>query len=370
MIKNLLTTSLLSIFLLSGCGGGGSSSDSKETKEEMVTLPLKLTVGNMHIDSASTLSRVTINISEETLNVTTVSTNKPATIRATGADADLFVLKDSDKNNTKELAFISLREANNPTDANQDGVYEINIEATDEDAQVAVFKVAYKIALPEAKELELKIDNKVADLTKAQEERVVDANSSTLITLSINNNATMTLPAFSPDNKFFELLDHNGTKELRFKSELHADTPMDSYRIGIYNAELEIRSTNRLIYYTIPFKIETPISQTLLRGTTYYWQTDKNVRDNTMSHIRFRPYHNQAFITDDESGFRNEKLYDVEYIDTEAIVKAEDNSTVLSCTVDNSEEKPRTVECQESVNGEIITFDVANSTELAKEMAL
>ncbi len=369
MIKNLLITTLLSIFLLSSCGGGG---DSKETKEESLVLPLKLTVGNVSIDSTSTLSRATIKISEETVNITTISTNKPATIRADGgADSDLFVLKDGEDNNSMELAFISRREANNPTDSNQDGVYEVDIQAVDEDGQIAIFKVAYKIKLQQA--LELRIDNKVVDLTKAHDEISVDVNRSLLMTLSVNNSATITLPNFSPDNKFFELFDNNGTQELRFKSQLHADTPMDSNRDGIYNAELEIKSSRKIIYYTIPFKIGKPIYQTLLAGETYFWKTDTNIKENTMSHIRFRPYHNQAFITNDESKRENEKLYDVEYFNTEVIVKAEDNSTFLSCRGDGSDEIPSGfiifLECQQKVNNKPSTFWMVADPDSAEDIA-
>jgi len=370
MIKRLLISSVLPIFLLSGCGDGGSSGgDSSSTPTQTETIALKLTVGNVHIDSASTLPRVTINISEDTVNLTTISTNKSATITADmGADADLFVLKDTNNDNTKELAFISKREANNPTDENQDGVYEVDIQAIDEDGQVATYEVAYKIELP--KILELKIDDKVVDLTKAPETKSVDVNSSTLITLSVNNNATITLPSFSPDNQFFILLDKNGKKELRFKSKLTADNPTDSNRDGIYNAEIEIKDGRRIIYYTIPFKIEKPIAGTLLRGTTYYWKTAQNIRENTMSHIRFRPYHNQAFITNDESNQKNEKLYNISYIDTKAIVMAEDNSTILSCMVDESDIEPQKLQCQKEIDNKIFTFYMANDPLLAKDIAI
>jgi len=368
MVKKLLIRSLLPILLLSGCGGGGEDSNSTPTTQTE-TLTLKLTVGNVHIDSASTLSRVTINVPEDTVNITTISTNKSATITADmGEDADLFVLKDTNNDNSKELAFISKREANNPTDANQDGVYEVDIQAIDEDGQVATYKVAYKIELP--KTLELKIDDRVVDLTKAPEAKSVEVNSSTLITLSVNNNATITLPSFSPDNHFFVLLDKNGKKELKFKSKLVADNPTDSNRDGIYDAEIEIKDGRKVIYYTIPFKIEKPISQTLLRGKTYYWKTAKNIRENTMSHIRFRPYHNQAFVTNDESNRENEKVYNVSYIDTKAIVMAEDNSTVLSCIVDKSDVEPIFLECQKEINNEIFTFYMANDPMSAEEVAI
>ena len=366
MIQKLLIPSLVSIFIFSACGGGGSSDAPEQTEEETSTVTLKLTVGNANIASGSTLSRVTSNISEDTVNITTVSTNKTATITANGgADADLFVLKNTDKSTKKELSFISKRDANNPTDANQDGVYEVDIQATDEDGQMATYKAGYKIEVPKA--LELTIDNVVVDLTKKENIKTVNIDTKILATFSANNDATITLSDSVNENKFFKLIKNNDVYELMFKSKLDADSPTDNNRDGIYDAGLTIKSNKETIYYKISFKIEKPIAQTILRGTTYYWKTATNYREETMSHIRFRPQHNEVFITHDESDRKNEKVYNVDYIDTKAIVRAEDNSSILTCMVDT--EKPNFLECQEKVNNETYTVHLSKDQSLAESIA-
>ena len=139
MIKNF-TIATITALTLSACGGGGGGTTPAEVKT------LKLTVGSTTIDSASHLSRVTSTITDASKNVSIVKINKEGTISLSGEDSTLFEL--TDVAGGKQLSFLTKPEASSPTDADQDGVYEVDIKAQDNDDQTATYKAAYKIIIP------------------------------------------------------------------------------------------------------------------------------------------------------------------------------------------------------------------------------
>jgi hypothetical protein len=124
------------------CGGGGTTTANTQTD----TTTLKLTVGNSTLDSKSSLLRVTSIINAEK-NVSQVSINKEGTISLSGGDdSHLFELLDIMEG--KQLAFKTTPDAPNPTDTNSDGIYEVDIMASDNDGQSVTYQAAYKIAVP------------------------------------------------------------------------------------------------------------------------------------------------------------------------------------------------------------------------------
>jgi hypothetical protein len=148
-VKLLKLTMITAFF--TACGGGGGSTapattpnTTTNTQTEGVTL--QLTVGNLTLDSQSSLPRVTSTINAEK-NVTKVSINKEGTISISGGDdSHLFELLDMSEG--KQLAFKTTPDASNPTDTNNDGVYEVDIAASDNDGQSITYQAAYKIAKP------------------------------------------------------------------------------------------------------------------------------------------------------------------------------------------------------------------------------
>ncbi len=133
----------LTILFITSCGGGGG--DDGESTPTITTLSIK--VGNVTLDSTSTLPRAIIVISGDNKKVTEISTNKASTISLSGG-LDLSLFEINDVNSHKELAFKMQPDRFNPADSNADGVYEVNIKAVDDDGQTVTFKVAYKIIIP------------------------------------------------------------------------------------------------------------------------------------------------------------------------------------------------------------------------------
>jgi len=140
-ITNIVTLSTVLIF--TGCGGGGGSADPSIKSE---IKKLTLTVGNTTIDSSSSLSRITTTITDANKDVTTLKMNKEGTISISGDDSDLFELIDA--SNGKKLSFINKPDASSPADIDQDGIYNIDIKAKDNDNQSVTYKAAYKIIIP------------------------------------------------------------------------------------------------------------------------------------------------------------------------------------------------------------------------------
>ena len=139
MIKNFTIATIIAL-TLSACGGGGGTTTPPEVKT------LKLTVGSTTIDSASDLSRVTSTITDASKDVSIVKINKEGTISLSGEDSDLFEL--TNITGGKQLSFVTKPDASSPSDADQDGIYKIDIKAQDNDNQTATYKTAYKIIIP------------------------------------------------------------------------------------------------------------------------------------------------------------------------------------------------------------------------------
>lgn len=131
---------LLSISLLLGCGSG--SSDNKTSSLNVEANPisdphpeenLKLTVGNITIDSSTTLPRVSSIIQAELSRVETFTFNKEVEIELKGKDADKFAIQ------------VNYLEYNLVFRESQiGGKFEVDIHASAY-GQTVVYKVLYNI---------------------------------------------------------------------------------------------------------------------------------------------------------------------------------------------------------------------------------
>lgn len=101
----------------------------------------------MYVDNQSISSTPTARI-KTTVNpkqkICSITMNKKGSISLIGGkDIDLFELISQGEN--KILKFITTPELSNPIDDNKDGVYEVDIQASDYDGDFIVYKVAYEI---------------------------------------------------------------------------------------------------------------------------------------------------------------------------------------------------------------------------------
>jgi len=107
-----------------------------------VVIPLHLTVGEESSTSVYSPHGTPIVLLDGTKDITKVSINKEGNIELQGPDADLFTLSNN------QLSFIAEVNASNPIDANEDGIYELEIKATDNDGQTVRYGVWYKVYIP------------------------------------------------------------------------------------------------------------------------------------------------------------------------------------------------------------------------------
>lgn len=149
--KNTFALLLILLFATSCGGGSGSGSGNEDEGGDGGTPPtsttLSITVGNVTLSSAATLPRATIVISGDSKKVAKISTNKASTITLSGG-LDLSLFEINDVGSHKELAFTVQPDPFNPADSNADGIYEVDINASDDDGQTVTFKAAYKIIIP------------------------------------------------------------------------------------------------------------------------------------------------------------------------------------------------------------------------------
>ena len=134
----------ISIPFIVGCGGGDSSSEKATSKDENV---LVLKVNRVSIGAFSNIPRMRYEIDSDMVSIANISVNKEAEILLSGADSEIFELKSSGGRES-QLSLIK-RDTLLP-DKNKDGVYELNIIATDRNNQTATCKIAYKINVPKA----------------------------------------------------------------------------------------------------------------------------------------------------------------------------------------------------------------------------
>ena len=134
MLKKLgLTALATTAILLTGCGGGGGSPSNSPAQQTPTQETLKLTVGNLTIDSQSTLSRVSKTIQEGTKVLVQISLNKnDATVSLEGKDASYFELLDTASG--YQLQFKGAATA---------GEYEVDIKASDTNGNSIVYKIKY-----------------------------------------------------------------------------------------------------------------------------------------------------------------------------------------------------------------------------------
>ena len=130
---------LISILFISGCGEENTSSANSTSKDENV---LVLNVNKVTIGAFSNIPRMQYTIVSNMLSIANISVNKEADIFLSGADKELFKLKDSG-DREKQLSLVNLDIL--PKDFNKDGLYELDIIAKDANNQIATCKIAYII---------------------------------------------------------------------------------------------------------------------------------------------------------------------------------------------------------------------------------
>ena len=139
MKKLNLTIFTAILFILTACGEVATS-DTQYSDNENKPLTMKIDNTTIYTTSHSR-DKVTVN-SEQNIGV--ISLNKKGSITLSGGqDVDFFELLN--KNDSKILRFITTPEASNPIDSNKDGIYEVDIKATDYDGNSITYKVAYEI---------------------------------------------------------------------------------------------------------------------------------------------------------------------------------------------------------------------------------
>ena len=107
-----------------------------------VVKSLRLTVGDKYTESVYSPHETPIVLLDGTKDITNVSINKEGNIELQGADANLFSLSNN------QLSFAVEVNASNPIDANEDGIYELEIVSTDNDGQTVRYDVWYKVYIP------------------------------------------------------------------------------------------------------------------------------------------------------------------------------------------------------------------------------
>ena len=139
LIKKMLASlGVAFVLLLTGCGGGGGSGDGDF---EFPTLK----IGDKVIFSSSLSRERPIEIKVQK-DVVTVKVNGSATISLTGGeDKNLFELKDV--SGGKILTFQIAPNPYTPQDADNDGVYEVDITVT-AGGESIIYKAAYRISIP------------------------------------------------------------------------------------------------------------------------------------------------------------------------------------------------------------------------------
>lgn len=127
------------LLIFTACGKVETSNTQDSTADQT---PLTLKIDNKNIYSTSS-SRIQVTVNAEQ-NICVVSINKNGSIILNGGkDMDLFEL--ISQKDSKILRFISTPETSNPIDNDKDGIYEIDIQASDYDGNSITYKVAYKI---------------------------------------------------------------------------------------------------------------------------------------------------------------------------------------------------------------------------------
>jgi len=200
-----LAISLAVLIFLNNCGGGGSITKKEDLPQQQTTLTL--TVDNLTLDSHSTLSRVTKEVTEtalqENLSLVSISSNdSTADFSLSGTDAHLFQLS-IDDSNTMKLEFDHLVVA---------GSYDVDIIAKSvHKNETVTYKLRYKV-LPE--NFSLMVGDIEEEVNTTPSRRGIEITTDTAFLMNIRTNKTATTTLEGRDSSLFTITDD----QLTFKS--------------------------------------------------------------------------------------------------------------------------------------------------------
>lgn len=234
--------------MMISCGGGGSTTSSETTTTNSVAgETLTLTVGSVTSDKYSTMPRMNTTVTLNGTEVTTISMNIAGEVTLGGDDAKLFQIEESNGQ-----TILALKDSNLASDANGDGVHEVDIQATSTDGQSMTMEMGYQFTSTDSTSEEkasqevdttplvFQIGGKTFENSSVVNytPTIQEDNITPTLSLSLNKVGVIEISG-GEDRDFFELTgESSDSKQLSLISTLDTSKPLDADGNNVYVVEV------------------------------------------------------------------------------------------------------------------------------------